>query len=597
LQKLRSRIHSILGRSISRPIFFTAFVITFLALLSAEPALARGVKHHKTPLGAASDYDLVDDISRRAFRYFWEQTDPHTGLVLDRARTDAKPEDVPRHQNVASIAATGFGLTAMCIGAEHRWISPGLARERVRTTLRFFAYQAPQAHGWFYHYMDATTGERQWKSEASSIDTAFLLAGILTARQAFRDDPQIVELATQIYSRIDFPWMLNGSWTTLSHGWKPETGFLRHRWDTYSEHMILYLLAIGSPTHPITPEAWYTWKLPVVNWDGHAYIGGGPLFIQQYSQAWVDLRDRSVPQAPPVSYYVPRVNYFANAVAATQAQQAFGADLSRRFPGYSSNVWGITASDSSKGYVIWGASPRDPKIDGTVVPSAAAGSLMFTPKISIPALRTMLVRYGKKIYGRYGFADAFNPTNGWVSHHAFGIDLGITLLSAENLRTGDVWRWFMGNVEAERALNLVGLVRTPSTLLAPAPDVIPKMGQADSEPVAENSSPGAEILTQVAISPNAEIPASSFEFEIPIPPSAVDSGASGTSVVKSPRTSSTQADLEEWLRTSSESQTPSAAAKDQATSTGLSVIAQSVEKKFHEWAERISPQSSPDSHQ
>jgi len=335
-----------------------------------------------------------------------------------------------------------------------------------------------------------------------------LLAGVLSTRQFFHDDPEIVQLATQIYNRVDFPWMLHGSMTLLSHGWKPESGFLPYRWDTYSEHMILYVLAIGSPTHPIAPAAWYTWKLPVVDVGGYSYIGGGPLFIQQYSQAWVDLRDRVAMQGPSVDYFSPRVNYFANSVAATRAQQAFSIHLAHQFPGYSSDIWGITASDSSKGYVAWGGSAQDSRIDGTVVPSAAGGSLMFAPDICIPALRAMLVRYGKKIYGRYGFVDAFNPTTGWVSQHVIGIDVGITLLSAENLRTCKVWDWFMANPEADRALDLVGLVSSAE--------------QASSaRPVISVQSPAATKLdseAEIPIARNVEIPRSSFEFKILVLP-------------------------------------------------------------------------------
>jgi hypothetical protein len=413
------------------------------------------------------DNDLVDDISRRSFRYFWEQTNARTGLVLDRAYTNGKAEE--KTERVASIAATGFGLTAFCIAADHRLISQEAARERVLAALRFFASAAPQEHGWFYHYMDPITGERAWHSEVSSIDTALLLGGVLTARQYFKDDSEIVDLATSIYNRIDFPWMMDGSQRYFSHGWTPERGFLPYRWNTYSELLILYVLGIGSPTHPISGETWDAWKLPLVGVGNYRFVGGGPLFIHQYSLAWLDLRDRFTAESAPVDSItlsdsiVPRVNYrvnyFLNAVTATRAQQEiFSKKLSREFPGYSANIWGVTSSDSDKGYTDWGSSPTDPRIDGTVVPSAAAGSLMFTPDICIPALRTMLVKYGKKIYGRYGFADAFNPTTGWVSQYVIGIDVGITLLSAENLRTGNVWQWFMSNAEPERALDLVGLL-------------------------------------------------------------------------------------------------------------------------------------------
>ena len=491
------------------------------------PAAARSASRPTTTPGLSKlDIDLVDDISRRSFRYFWDQTDLNTGLVADRARTDGGPEDNPNHERVASIAATGFGLTAFCIAADHRWISREMARERVLASLRYFAYRAPEEHGWFYHYLDPLTGERRWKSEVSSIDTALLLAGVLTARQYFSDDPEIVRLATAIYNRVDFPWMMNGSQTYFSHGWTLEGGFLPYRWDTYSELMILYVLGIGSPTHPISPETWYSWKLPVVDAGGYTYVGDGPLFIHQYSQAWVDLRDRGAPEASPADSFVPKLNFYANSVAATRAQQqAFSANLSHEFRGYSANVWGLTSSDSAVGYTDWGASPTDSRIDGTVAPSAAAGSLMFTPDISLPALRTMLVHYGKDIYGRYGFADAFNPTTGWVSQHVIGIDVGITLLSAENLRTGNVWLWFMSNPEPERALDLVGLVKHPRPALpgrtsATAKNAGPKP-DAPTQPSAEKP----ESYREIPITPDAMIPASSFLFRIPLPVSGTQPNA------------------------------------------------------------------------
>ncbi|HEX8129733.1 MAG TPA: glucoamylase family protein [Pyrinomonadaceae bacterium] len=398
---------------------------------------------------SARDEAFLEDMSRRAFRYFWEQADTTTGLVRDRARTDGSPHD-ETHRDVASIAATGFGLTALCIAAERRWLAPDEARERVRATLRFFATRATHEHGWFYHWMDARTGARRWQSEISSIDTALLLAGVLTARQKFQGDAEIVRLATAIYERVDFPWMLNRHPTLLSHGFRPETGFIKYRWDAYSEHLILYLLAIGSPTHPITPRSWLAWQRARITYAGYTYITGGPLFIHQYSHAWVDFRARRE------SHY-PFTDYFQNSVAATRAHRAFCLALSSEFPGYTDDVWGITASDSARGYVAWGGPPRDPSIDGTVVPCAAGGSLMFTPDISLPALRAMHDKYGARVYGQYGFADAFNPNNGWVNPDVIGINLGIMLLSTENLRTGNVWRWFMRNPEMPRAMRLVGL--------------------------------------------------------------------------------------------------------------------------------------------
>jgi len=436
------------------------------------------------------DKAFLKELSHRSFRYFWEQADPHTGLVLDRARTDGGPDD-DKHAGAASIAATGFGLTAVCIGAEHRWVTRREARDRVRTTLRFFWEKAAQEHGWFYHFLDATTGERKFDSEVSSIDTALLLAGVLTARQAFHNDPQIVRLATQIYERVDFTWMLDGdSLLLLSHGWTPEKGFIKFRWDRYSEATILYLLAIGSPIHPISAWSWYAWTRPSTNYDGFAYIEGGPLFINQYSQAYIDFRGRREKLAP-------HIDYFENAVQATLANRALSLSLSRKFPGYSEDIWGITASDSPKGYMVWGRTSEPRDLDGTVVPSAPAGSLMFTPEISLPALRTMKEKFGEHTWGRYGFADAFNPNTGWVSPYYIGIDVGITLLSAENLRNGAVWRWFMANPEPQDALTAVGLdpveQTTPPALLdpkgAPAPGNAPPTGTVPKDSTAGEPAP------------------------------------------------------------------------------------------------------------
>ncbi|HEX7957654.1 MAG TPA: glucoamylase family protein, partial [Pyrinomonadaceae bacterium] len=401
----------------------------------------------------ADDEAFLEDLSRRAFLYFLEHADPDTGLVLDRARTDgdAHPPGHPSHR-IASSAATGFGLTALCAGAERGWVARAEARRRVLTTLRFFSDRAPREHGWFLHWMDAATGERRWQSEYSSIDTALLLAGVLTARQCFREEPEVARLAAAIYGRVDFRWMLAGHPTLLSHGWRPESGFIKTRWDTYSEHLILQLLAVGSPTRPITPRAWRAWSRKRITYAGFTYMGDAPLFTHQYTQGWADLRGLREDA-------YPFTDYFANSAAATRAHRQFCIDLAAEFPAYGPDVWGVSASDSARGYVAWGGPPRDPAIDGTVVPYAAAGSLAFTPDISLRALRAMRERYGARVYGRYGFADAFNPNTGWVDADVIGIDQGITLLAAENLRGGLVWKYFMKNGEIRRALRLVGLKR------------------------------------------------------------------------------------------------------------------------------------------
>ena len=432
--------------------FFRCVIIVAL-LLSVFPR-GQVVAQSRGQRLSRQDEALLEDLSRRAFRYFQEQSDPHTGLVLDRARTDGSEHD-EAHRNTASIAATGFGLTGWCIAAERGWVTRREARERVRAALKFFAEKAPHEHGWFYHWMNWRTGERVWKSELSSIDTALLIGGVLTARQYFRNDPEIVKLATKIYERIDFNWMRNDRPLLLSMGWRPESGFLKNYWDHYCELMILYILGIGSPTHPLPPESWYAWRRDEMKYKGYEYISGrDPLFVHQFSHAWIDFRGRRDNRAP-------FTDWFENSVIATRAHKAFCLDLAKEFPGYTENIWGITASDSAKGYVAWYGPPRHPAIDGTVVPCAAGGSLMFTPDITLPALRAMRQQYGDKIYGRYGFTDAFNPNNGWINPDVIGIDLGITLLSAENLRSGKVWQWFGRNAEIERGLRLAGVERKP----------------------------------------------------------------------------------------------------------------------------------------
>jgi hypothetical protein len=399
------------------------------------------------------DQSFLDDLQHRSVQYFLDEANPQTGLVPDRARIDGSSLD-DNHSDVASTAATGFGLTAICVATERNWISRSEARERVRNTLRFFANKAFHQRGWFYHWIDAKTGQRRWNSEVSSIDTALLLAGVLTVRQYFRDDQEIRELATRIYERVDFRWMLNGDPLLLSHGWKPESGFLKARWDTYSEDTILYLLAIASPTHPIPSRSWYALWRDRYRYSGYAYFTtiGVPLFMHQYSHAWIDYRGRRELRGD-------KIDYFENSVNATLAHREFCMDLAYEFPVFGSNVWGITASDSAKGYLAWGGPPRDPAIDGTLVPSAAGGSLMFTPEFSLAALRGIREKYGENIYGRYGFFDAFNPALGWYDHDVIGINVGIILLSAENARTGNVWRWFMRNVEVPRAMQKIGLVK------------------------------------------------------------------------------------------------------------------------------------------
>jgi hypothetical protein len=386
-----------------------------------------------------TDDQLLDDIERSAFQFFWEQTDPNTGQIKDRAL--AAGNDT---RTISSIAATGFGLTALAI-ADQRGYGTGMdIPGRVRTTLGFLANTMPNVNGFFYHFVDMTTGARAFNSEVSSIDTAILLCGVLTCRQHF-SDPQIVSLATQLYQRIDWTWMLNGG-TTLSQGWTPENGFLSTRWDTYSELMMLYLLAIGSPTRPIPASSWQAWSRPMLSYQGLSYITpAAPLFVHQYSHAWFDFRSKRD----------AFTDYFQNSVTATQAHRLFCDSLAPQFSDYSDDLWGITASDSVKGYVAWGGPPALGPIDGTVVPCATGGSLPFLFPQCIHVLRWIRGHF-PLAWGRYGFVDAFNPLTGWYNADVLGIDLGIMALMAENFRTGFVWKTFMQNPEAVSAMSLAG---------------------------------------------------------------------------------------------------------------------------------------------
>ena len=435
---------------------------TFEVVRSLSPAVRfANVEAKPAPSAAvpgatlsAEDDAFLEDLEKRSFQFFWDHSSRETGLTLDRSRTSGSaPSPGNNHHKVASIAATGFALSGYCIAADRGWVAKADAKERARKTLAFFANRAVNKHGWFYHFVDQETGERRWNSEVSSIDTALLLGGVLTVKSCFGEDQEIRQLADRIYRRVDFQWMLNGDPHLLAHGWRPETGWIQNRWDDYSEQMILYLLAIGSPTHAIPPQAWYAWDRTWREYAGYRYLAAvPPLFIHQFSHAWVDFRGKRERRAPNVDYY-------DNSVKATKAHRQFFIDvLSREFPKYGANIWGLTASDYRGGYIAWGAPPRDPATDGTVVPCAAAGSLMFTPDISIPALKEMKKLYGDIIYGRYGFADAFNPHDGWVNADVIGIDLGITLLSAENLRTGKNWHWFMQNREIRRALRMASIL-------------------------------------------------------------------------------------------------------------------------------------------
>ena len=399
---------------------------------------------------AAKDDQLLEDLSRRCFSYFWEQSDPHTGIARDRARAEGSLHP-SEGRYVGSTGATGFALTALCIGAERGWIPRREARNRAQAALRSYATGlVPNVHGWFYHFVDVRSGARYRTSEVSTSDSTWLAAGALTARQYFQEDPQIVRLATTIYERVDYRWMLNQHPHFLAHGWTPESGFLPYRYDKYCQLACMYLLGIASPRHALDPASWYAWGREPFHYGSFDYYGRTLLWTYQYPFSWWDFRNRRESRGL-------RINWFENSTTASQAHRAFCIDLAREFPGYSAEIWGITSSDGPDGYQTWGGPPRTGQLDGSVVPCAAAGSLMFTPDLCLPALEAMKSKFGDRIYQRYGFVDAFNPNTGWKADDVIGIDVGITLLSAENLRSGNVWKCFMANPEATRAFELAGI--------------------------------------------------------------------------------------------------------------------------------------------
>ena len=386
------------------------------------------------------DDQFLEDLEKANFQFFWEQADPVTGLVKDRA--DVRSED---KGTVASIAATGFGLTALCIGQQRGYVSLADARERVRLTLDWLFNKMPNQRGFFYHWANAKTGERIWDSEVSSIDTALLLCGILTCRQHFRSS-EITRLANKIFDRVEWTWLSEDT-NLLPHGWSPEGGFLPYRWDYYSELMMMYLLGLGSTPHPLRPSTWNAWKRITFEYEGMRYVGSyAPLFVHQYSAAWFDFRGKR-------DRYV---DYFKNSITATEVHRRFCLELHKQFPSYSDDLWGITASDSVNGYVVWGGPPKTGPIDGTVVPSAAGGSLPFLPQPTLRVLKHMKERYGAHAWSRYGFVNAFNPLTNWFDKDVIAIDTGITMLMAENLRTGFVWNTFMKNPEARRGMERAG---------------------------------------------------------------------------------------------------------------------------------------------
>jgi hypothetical protein len=392
------------------------------------------------------DEKFLDDLERRGIQFFIDAQDDVTGLMADRGKANGGAADV------ASIASVGFGLTALCIGDERGWVPHQEAYDRSMKVLRFLRDKAPQEHGHFYHFLNMRTGQRMWNCEVSNIDTALLMAGVLTVRQHF-PNTELAKLANELYERVEWTWMLDSSNGLLHTAWKPESGMYDSHWGAYSEcPTTICLIAMGSRTHPLPAKCWQAWKRePVITFAGLTYIQCPPLFTHQYPQCWFDLRGLRDDHA----------DYFRNSQLATIAQRQWCMDvLGKEFKSYGPNVWGITASDSPNGYRSWGGPPVDrdtaEEIAGAVVPCAAAGSLAFEPRLCLDALKEMHKRFGEKGYRKYGFVDAFNPSDDWYNDDVIGIDVGPSVLMAENCRTGFVWKTFMSSPEASAALKAAG---------------------------------------------------------------------------------------------------------------------------------------------
>ena len=397
---------------------------------------------------------LLDELQRDAFGYFIHEFNPKNGLVADKTR-----EGWP-----ASIAATGMALPVYLVGVEHGWMERDEALRRTLATLRFF-HSSPQGQepgatgykGFYYHFLNMETGQRAFASELSTVDTAYLIAGMLAAAAYFdgdsREEDEVRRLAENLYQRIDWDWA-RGTGATLTHGWKPEAGFLRYRWEGYDESLLLYILALGSPTHPIQKES-YLALLPNYVWKkiyGFELVYAGPLFIHQYPHLFIDFKEMQDDYMREKG-----LDYFENSRLATLVHREYAIRNPKEFSGYDEFHWGITASDGPGpttmkingiervfyNYIARGV-PFGPD-DGTLAPWAVVASLPFAPEIVLNSIEKFNdLRLKENVYG---YKASYNPTYpdqsrspyGWISPYHFGINQAPIVLMIENYRTGFVW--------------------------------------------------------------------------------------------------------------------------------------------------------------
>ena len=412
---------------------------------------------------------LLDTIQHTAFSFFWNEANPSNGLIRDRAEVVGTTDSsIP-----SSIASVGFGLSAICIGVDHGWVSRADASARVLTTLKTF-WNGPQGsgngyagmYGLFYHFLDMTTARRTWDSELSTIDTGLLLAGMIDAKQYFdTSDPTDVSIRAyvdSIYYRMNWDLMRNFHDGILM-GWMPATGFLNYgEWTGYSEASIMYIEGMGSPTYPVDYRGWNKW-MQGYQWQtqyGYQYVVFPPLFGHQYSHCWIDFRG-----IQDTFMRAHGIDYFENSRRATLAQRAYCAANPGGFAGYSDSLWGITASDDPVVFYQAHGAPPAQSDNGTLAPTAPLGSIAFAPDAVIPVIRNLWNNYQSQIWTRYGFRDAFNISRNWWDPQVVGIDEGPIIMMIENYRTGKVWKRFMANPDIQRGLQVAGFQSTQTGVI------------------------------------------------------------------------------------------------------------------------------------
>jgi hypothetical protein len=424
---------------------------------------------------------IIDSLQERSIGYFLSEINPANGLVKDRS-TSTSP---------ASIAAQGFGLSALCIGVDRGIITRSDGAARVLTVLQTY-WNGPQGtattgtigyKGLFYHFLDMTTAKRTWTSELSTIDTALLMAGVIDAKQYF-DGPDPVEqqiraLSDSLYRRVDWTFVYNPSTHGIKMGWAPEgTGF--GDWRGYNEAMILYILALGSPTHPADSTGWNYWTSGYTfgTQYGQSYVLFPPLFGHQYSHFWIDFRYMWD------NYMKAKgLTYFENSRRATYAQRAYAIANPLHWTAYGDSMWGLTASDvpPPTGYNARGAPPAQ-NDDGTITPTAPVSSIAFAPEITIPVIRNLYHTYGSSIWGDYAFTDAFNPSKGWWDLDVLGIDQGPMVMMIENWRNSSVWGRMMKNADVQRGMRRAGFTAVTVDVAAAGPGPAPEILWAQPNP-------------------------------------------------------------------------------------------------------------------